>query len=73
MARWSGRIEPGLTSDQIISNTDIFATCADIIGKTLPQDVAENSVSFLNCLLGKQEGDFREVGVHQNGKKSLAI
>jgi arylsulfatase A len=73
MARWPGRIEPGLTSDQIISITDVFATCADIIRKTLPQDVAEDSVSFLNCLFGKQEGDFREASVHQNGKKALAI
>ena len=73
MARWPGRIGPGQTSDQIISITDIFATCADLLGKTLPQNVAEDSVSFLNCIYGKQEGDFREASVHQNGKKALAI
>ena len=73
LARWPGRIEAGQTSEQIISITDIFATCADLLGKTLPENVAEDSVSFLNCLYGKQEGKFREASVHQNGKKALSI
>jgi arylsulfatase A-like enzyme len=73
LARWPGEIEPGRTSTQIISITDIFATCADVLEKSLPENVAEDSVSFLNCLYGKQEGDFREASVHQNGKKALAI
>jgi arylsulfatase A len=73
MARWPGRIEPGISSNQIISITDIFATCADLVGKTLPENAGEDSVSFLDCLYGKQRGDFREASVYQNGKKSLAI
>ena len=73
LARWPGRIKAGQTSEQIISITDIFATCADLLGKSLPENVAEDSVSFLNCLYGKQEGKFREASVHQNGKKALAI
>ena len=31
------------------------------------------SVSFLNCLLGKQVGPFREASVQQSGKKAFAI
>ena len=30
-------------------------------------------MSFLNCLLGKQVGPFREASVQQSGKKALAI
>ena len=66
-------IKPGSTSDQIVSITDIFATCAEIIGVPLPDHAGEDSVSFLNCLLGKQVGPFREASVQQSGKKALAI
>ena len=73
LAMWPGKIKPGSTSDQIISITDIFATCAEITGVLLPDDAGEDSVSFLNCLLGKQVGPFREACVQQSGKKALAI
>ena len=73
LARWPGRIKPGTTSNQIISITDIFATCASLLGKSLPENVGEDSVSFLKCLYGQQKGPFREASVHQNGKKALAI
>ena len=73
LARWPGRINPGTTSNQIISITDIFATCASLLGKSLPENAGEDSVSFLKCLYGKQQGPFREASVQQNGKKALAI
>jgi arylsulfatase A-like enzyme len=73
LAKWPGRIKPGSTSGQIISITDIFATCAEINGVPLPDNAGEDSVSFLNCLLGKQVGSFREASVQQSGKKALAI
>ena len=73
LARWPGRIKPGTTSDQIISITDIFATCASLIGKSLPENAGEDSVSFLKCLYGQQKGPFREASVQQSGKKALAI
>jgi len=73
LARWPGRIKPGTTSDQIISITDIFATCASLLGKSLPENAGEDSVSFLKCLYGQQKGPFREASVQQSGKKALAI
>ena len=73
LAKWPGRIKPGSKSDQIVSITDIFATCAEITGVPLPDNAGEDSVSFLNCLLGKQVGPFREASVQQSGKKALAI
>ena len=73
LARWPGRIKPGTTSDQIISITDIFATCASLLGKALPENAGEDSVSFLKCLYGQQKGPFREASVQQSGKKALAI
>ena len=73
LARWPDRIKPGTTSDQIISITDIFATCVSLIGKSLPENAGEDSVSFLKCLYGQQKGPFREASVQQSGKKALAI
>ena len=73
LAKWPGRIKPGSTSDQIISITDIFATCSEIIGVPLPDNAGEDSVSFLDCLFGKQVGPFRDASVQQSGKKAFAI
>tara|TARA_Y100001934_G_scaffold282129_1_gene394543 strand:+ start:1487 stop:2914 length:1428 start_codon:yes stop_codon:yes gene_type:complete len=73
LARWPGKIKAGTTSDQIVSITDIFATCAELLGRSLPPNAGEDSVSFLPCLYGRQNGPFREASVQQNGKKSLAI
>ena len=73
LARWPGKIQAGTTNDQIISITDIFATCAELLDQTLPSNAGEDSVSFLDCLYGRQQGAFREASVQQNGKKALAI
>ena len=73
LARWPGKIKAGTTNDQIISITDVFATCADLLDQKLPSNAGEDSVSFLDCLYGRQQGAFREASVQQNGKKALAI
>ena len=65
VARWPGKIKPGSTSDQVICLNDLFATCAEILGKDLPPDAAEDSVSILPALLGKDKGPIREATVHQ--------
>ena len=73
VARWPGKIAPGTTNDQIISVTDVLATLADILGQELPDNAGEDSVSFLPCLLGKDDGPFREASVQQSGKGAFAI
>ena len=65
MARWPGTIKPGSSSDQVICLNDLFATCADILGKDLPPDAAEDSVSVLAVLESKDKGPIREATVHQ--------
>ena len=47
IVRWPGKVEPGSSSDQLICSTDLMATVAEITGKTLPENAAEDSVSFL--------------------------
>lgn len=66
VVRWPERIEAGTRADQIVSLTDVFATCAEIVGAELPDDGAEDSVSFLPALLGKPAGDKRTTIVNHS-------
>ena len=54
IVRWPGKVEPGTTSDQLFSLTDVMATCAEITGAELLNDAAEDSYSMLPVLLGTQ-------------------
>jgi arylsulfatase A-like enzyme len=51
--RWPGKVQPGSSSDQLVSLVDFMATCADILQVKLPPNAAEDSVSILPVLLGK--------------------
>jgi arylsulfatase A-like enzyme len=39
-------VTPGTTTDRIVCLTDILATCADVVGAKIPDDVGEDSISF---------------------------
>ncbi len=56
LVRWPGVVAPGTTSDQLVSLTDIFATCAAIIGSEVPNDAAEDSYNVLPILKGAAKG-----------------
>lgn len=46
IVRYPGRVKAGTLSNRMVCLTDLFATCADAIGVKLPDDVAEDSISF---------------------------
>lgn len=73
IARWPGKIKPGTTSDQITCLTDVMATCAAIVGETLPNDAAEDSISMLPALLGETAQAIRGYTLHQTISLGLAI
>jgi arylsulfatase A len=76
IARWPGRIAPGTSSDYTLNLTDLFATAADILDRELPRDAAEDSISLLPVLLGKESQSARReaVFIQGNGKDSaLAV
>ena len=54
IVRWPGKVPVNTTSDQLISLTDVMATCAEIVGAELPNDAAEDSYNMLPVLLGAQ-------------------
>ena len=67
VVRWPGHVEAGSQSDQMVCLTDVFATCADIVGAKLPANGAEDSLSFLPALLGKPQDNGRTTLVsHSN-------
>lgn len=74
IARWPGKVKPGSTSGEVICLTDIFATAAEIVGASLPDDAAEDSFSFLPVLLGKKlDRPIREATIHHSIDGTFAI
>ncbi|MBX2817677.1 MAG: arylsulfatase [Saprospiraceae bacterium] len=73
IVRWPGHIAAGSESDQLISLTDIMATCAAIVEARLPQDAAEDSYNMLPVLRGQQEGSVREFMLQQTISLDLSI
>ena len=52
IVRWPGKVAEGKSSNQLVCLNDIFATCAEIVSEELlPENVAEDSFSFLNSLI----------------------
>ncbi len=51
-ARWPAAVKPGTRCDRTVCHTDLMATCADLVGATLPLDAGEDSVSLLPALRG---------------------
>ncbi len=52
IVRWTGPIQPGSVSDELVSLTDVMATVADLLGTELPYNAGEDSHSFLPVLTG---------------------
>lgn len=53
IARWPGQIPAGSESNQTVCLTDILATCAAVVGESLPIDAGEDSYNILPVLLGQ--------------------
>jgi len=52
IARWPGVVKPGSVCDQLVHQADLMATCAEILGTTLPDHVGEDSFSLVPLLKG---------------------
>ena len=75
LVRWPAKIKAGSVSDQTICTTDLFATLKEIIAanKSLPNNAAEDSFSFLPALLGKKDSSIRPFTIHHSINGSFAI
>jgi arylsulfatase A-like enzyme len=73
LAQWPAKVRGGSRTDQLICLTDLLATCAEIVGATLPANAGEDSVSMLPALLGTAKAPIREAVVHHSINGSFAI
>lgn len=66
IVKWPGKVKAGSTSDELICHVDLFATAAEIIGKKMPTNAAEDSVSILPALSGKPIKTTRNGVIHHS-------
>lgn len=64
IVRWPGEVKAGSQSDQLICLVDFIATLSELTGKGLPENSAEDSVSFLPALSGEPIVSTRKGVVH---------
>jgi len=65
-------IEPGTTSNHMVSHSDFYRTIAEILELDIPDDVAEDSVSATSLWEG-EEKPIREDIVHAAGNGGFSI
>lgn len=73
IVRWPGKVKAGSTCDQLVSLTDLMATCADILGAKLPDAAGVDSVSMLPALLGTTDKPLREAVVYHSIHGNFSI
>jgi arylsulfatase A len=50
IVRWPGQVTAGTTSDQLVCQSDLLATFAEITGANVPDNAGEDSISLLKTL-----------------------
>jgi len=71
-ARWPGHIEAGSRCEQTVCLTDLYATCAEVVGAELTNEEAEDSVSMAPMLQGGNEPRSAPV-IHHSAAGMFAI
>ena len=72
MARWPGVIRPGSECGELVCLSDLMATCAEIVGDALPDNVGEDSVSMMPLFRETGEPDRSNV-LHHSVTGKFAI
>lgn len=73
IVRWPGRVAAGTRQEAFVCLGDFFATCAEVLGQTLPPNVAEDSISFLPLLLGRSSAAPRDHLILHSINGSFAV
>ena len=72
--RWPKAIAAGTVSTETVCLCDLMATCADIVGASLPDNAGEDSVSNLPVWQGKPlDRSLREATIHHSIDGSFSI
>lgn len=70
--RYPGVTQPGAVSDALVSQIDLMATLAEVVGYELPDDQAEDSQNLLSVLVGTAH-EVRRAHVHNTRANRYAI
>jgi arylsulfatase A-like enzyme len=73
IVRWPGSVRPGTICQELVSLTDLMATCAGILRCRLPGHAAEDSYDILPYLLGTAKGPIRKDIVYASFYGNFAI
>lgn len=74
LVRWPAGIKnPGRVCDQLVGQTDLLATFAELIGTDLPDAAGEDSESFLNLFNDPDATFSRGAMIHHSSKGGFAI
>lgn len=74
VVRWPGRTPSGAVSGELIELTDLLATCAAVVGATLPEKTGPDSFNALPALLAEMpDKPVREFAVHHSLWGSFAL
>jgi hypothetical protein len=74
LVRGPGVAAAGSRSAEVVGHLDLFATMAEVLGVTLPAEVAEDSASFLPVLQGQPaRAGVREGLVHHSSEGEFSI
>ena len=74
LARWPGQIPAGAVSDEIICHVDLMATCAAMLGETLPPAAGVDSYNVLPALRGQDlRQPIREATVLHSGNGKFVL
>lgn len=74
VVRWPACIRPGSQTDETVCLIDLMATCADMLGVTLPDNAGEDSISNLPLWTGAtHDASLREATVHHSIDGSFSI
>lgn len=71
VVHWPAKVKPGKSTD-LVCTTDFFATFADVLKASIPDNAAEDSYSFLKALQIKSDKEQRKSIVHHSINGSFA-
>ena len=73
VVRWTGTVKPGVRSNALVCQTDLLATCAQLLGEPLPPTAGEDSVSMLPVLTSRLHPAQRESVISHSIRGAFAI
>ena len=69
IVRWPGTVKPGSVCDQLVHQTDLMRTFAEVLGTKLPDNAGEDSFSLLPLLRGEDQ-PVRDNAVSASSRRS---